>query len=249
MTTWEEYHTGTLYLGLVNGPDEGVLTLVAVYLWTGFVGPQWWSQSANSYFRLPVWVPALQINELIICFAVSMVVFALIASLFNTLSSCRQQKKSLPLAMAGLLPFIFQTVAVVSWLEYSPHIFQNHFITFAMFMTFAFGNIVGRMIVAHVVNQDFPYFNINLVLLGIGATLSASHKYYPLLTQQQEVLYLRSIVVIAFIIHLRFILNVINDICSFLDINCLTIKRKTPADTRMYPNDSTPTRRSLRSRK
>lgn len=38
LTTWEEYHTGTLYLGLVSGPVEGVLTLCVVFALTAFKG-------------------------------------------------------------------------------------------------------------------------------------------------------------------------------------------------------------------
>lgn len=38
LTTWEEFHTGTLYLGYFNGPVEGVLIIIACYCWTGIVG-------------------------------------------------------------------------------------------------------------------------------------------------------------------------------------------------------------------
>lgn len=30
VSTWEEYHTGTLYLGFINGPVEGVLIAVGI---------------------------------------------------------------------------------------------------------------------------------------------------------------------------------------------------------------------------
>eukprot|EP00796_Vickermania_ingenoplastis_P001452 gene1452-842_t len=35
MNTWEEYHVGELILPVVNGPNEGLLILMLVYLWTG----------------------------------------------------------------------------------------------------------------------------------------------------------------------------------------------------------------------
>lgn len=38
LSTWEEYHTGILYLGYFSGPVEGVLMLVAVQLVSGYFG-------------------------------------------------------------------------------------------------------------------------------------------------------------------------------------------------------------------
>ncbi|CEQ43054.1 SPOSA6832_04957, partial [Sporobolomyces salmonicolor] len=43
VSTWEEYHTGTLYLGYVNGPVEGVLIAVGILLVSAFKGPGWWA--------------------------------------------------------------------------------------------------------------------------------------------------------------------------------------------------------------
>lgn len=37
--TWEEYHTGSLVLPLINGPNEGVFTMIALLLGTAYVGP------------------------------------------------------------------------------------------------------------------------------------------------------------------------------------------------------------------
>ena len=38
LTTWEEYHTGQLYLGVFSGPVEGILMIVGVYAVTGIYG-------------------------------------------------------------------------------------------------------------------------------------------------------------------------------------------------------------------
>jgi len=53
LTTWEEYHTGTLYLGLVSGPVEGVLTLCAVYAITAFKGGSFWQRPMFETLGLP----------------------------------------------------------------------------------------------------------------------------------------------------------------------------------------------------
>lgn len=43
MNTWEEYYRGVLVLPVVNGPNEGILIAILVYLWTAWKGgPHWW---------------------------------------------------------------------------------------------------------------------------------------------------------------------------------------------------------------
>ena len=44
--TWDEYHTHTLYLGLVSGPVEGIMTLIIVFGLTAMLGGgHFWQQS------------------------------------------------------------------------------------------------------------------------------------------------------------------------------------------------------------
>ena len=38
LTTWEEFHTGTLFLSAFSGPVEGILLIIGVFTITGFVG-------------------------------------------------------------------------------------------------------------------------------------------------------------------------------------------------------------------
>jgi ethanolaminephosphotransferase len=37
-STWEEYHTGVLYLGYINGPTEGLIIAVAMSLVSAYAG-------------------------------------------------------------------------------------------------------------------------------------------------------------------------------------------------------------------
>lgn len=38
LSTWEEYHTGVLQLGFVNGPTEGILVATAILFFCGYWG-------------------------------------------------------------------------------------------------------------------------------------------------------------------------------------------------------------------
>eukprot|EP01064_Diplonema_japonicum_P006674 TRINITY_DN1451_c2_g2_i1.p1 TRINITY_DN1451_c2_g2~~TRINITY_DN1451_c2_g2_i1.p1 ORF type:complete len:425 (+),score=70.49 TRINITY_DN1451_c2_g2_i1:50-1276(+) len=50
---WEQYHTGTLTLGYVNGPVEGILFLIGIYMVSSVFGNTFWTE--NSYEGLPYW--------------------------------------------------------------------------------------------------------------------------------------------------------------------------------------------------
>jgi ethanolaminephosphotransferase len=50
LSTWEEYHTGVLYLGYVNGPTEGLILACVVMLISGFMGPLFWRSNAVELF-------------------------------------------------------------------------------------------------------------------------------------------------------------------------------------------------------
>lgn len=45
LTTWEEFHTGTLFLGVFSGPVEGIIMIVAIYIITGICGMYTFSKS------------------------------------------------------------------------------------------------------------------------------------------------------------------------------------------------------------
>ena len=42
-STWEEYHTHTLFLSKFSGPVEGILMICIVYIITGIFGPDIWT--------------------------------------------------------------------------------------------------------------------------------------------------------------------------------------------------------------
>lgn len=86
LTTWEEYHTGQLYLGVFSGPVEGIIMLVVLYIITGFYGPSFWDTGVLALLRLgsiaeKIHVPDVPVN---ICF----MLFGGVGLLFNIFTRC-----------------------------------------------------------------------------------------------------------------------------------------------------------------
>ncbi|CAH7666163.1 CDP-alcohol phosphatidyltransferase-domain-containing protein [Phakopsora pachyrhizi] len=240
LTTWEEYHTGTLYLSSFSGPVEGILLVIAVFSITSLLGPTFWDQGILNLLGLssnPL-VKALNIRDLQLnqC----SLLFAIISLAFNTVGSylnvTRAKKGSSRLSnlktLLGLQPFVIQTVLNMVWLYSQPGLLQQNLIGFMIYYGLGFAHLVGLMIVSHIVKapEIFPYWNLSMVwsLFGVvdsNLKILSLGRYSGPLIQVDENAASRFIwlsVVVVGIFYGYFVFDVILDICDYCDI-CLSL--------------------------
>ncbi|KZF26123.1 sn-1,2-diacylglycerol cholinephosphotransferas-like protein [Xylona heveae TC161] len=229
-STWETYHTHTLYLGYFNGPTEGLILACLLMILSGYYGPGIWSvpirnflgheEIFGTYSFRDLWVPIL------LC---SFCAAHLPACVFNVIRARRQN--NLPVAPVFLewAPIIVFTLATGSWL-YSPHstlMKENRIVLFCLTMSFVFGRMTTKIILAHLTRQPFPYWTVMLTPLVGGAILGNLPLLgLPAVSAKVELWYLRAYFVFAAIVYFRWAVLVINSICNYLGINCLTISDK-----------------------
>ncbi|KAL8649568.1 MAG: hypothetical protein Q9210_004322 [Variospora velana] len=147
------------------------------------------------------------------------------------------------------LPIIIFTGSCTAWL-YSPYstlMQENRLVLFCLTMSFVFGRMTTKIILAHLTRQPFPLWTVMLAPLIGGAVLGN----LPLLglsavTASVELWYLRAYFVFALVVYFRWALLVINSICDYLGINCLTITPKAgphpSTASENHQTASTPTR-------
>lgn len=144
LTTWEEYHTGILFLGYFSGPVEGILIIVAIYIITGFrgmsdhgftvfpahgnIGTLFWETRMWTFLGLEnVYpfnhIPNLALNESFMCFAALGLVVNIIHACLNVYASRADPvtirphtKETNPLSL--LLPFLLPVGIQVAWLSH-----------------------------------------------------------------------------------------------------------------------------------
>lgn len=240
--TWDEYHTKTLTLGIINGPVEGVLILVSVHALTGYMGgASFWKQSMLATFGVP---ETLGIPELVYNFNFTQwyMVQGTVMLIVNTVESARNVIKARRArgdrsrgALKGLVPFFGTWVLVVAYLYLQPVIRTQHLVPFVIFCGLVNAYSVGQMITAHLVKLRFPYWNVLVVPLGLGVIDSIG----PILQQHvgwasgwpsalgdgvYQVAFMFSMLGMAIGVYGSFVVDVIVTICDYLDIWCLTIK-------------------------
>lgn len=240
--TWDEYHTKTLTLGIVNGPVEGVLILIFVYALTGYMGgASFWQQSMLATLRvpstwgIPAWLYEFSFTQWYMVQGTVVLVFNTIQSAQNVIKARRARGDRSRGALLGLVPFFGTWILVIAYLWLQPLIRTQHLVPFVMFAGIVNAYSVGQMITAHLVKLPFPYWNVLVLPLAWGVIDSLG----PILQQNvgwasgwpsalgddvYQVAFMFCMLGTAIGVYGSFVVDVIVTICDYLDIWCLTIK-------------------------
>jgi ethanolaminephosphotransferase len=229
-STWETYHTHTLYLGYFNGPTEGLLLACTSILISGYYGPQIWSYPVadllghpeifGTYSFRDAWIPILLL---------SFFIAHLPACIYHVVQARRRQNLPILPVFLEWTPMIVYTTSCCAWLAspYSSLLTHNRLVLFCLTMSFVFGRLTTKIILHHLTNQPFPYWTILLLPLVGGALLGNLPRLgFSPIDPAAELWYLRAYFVFALSAYMRWAYVVIDKICAYLDINCLTIKRR-----------------------
>ncbi|KAG0073368.1 hypothetical protein BGZ89_004207 [Linnemannia elongata] len=236
LSTWEEYHTGTLYLSAFSGPVEGILMIVILYLITGFFGTGIWLHTVRSYLGLspdvlPM-IPDMQLNHFFVAFGTIGLIGNILTGFQHVIKA--RKDKNLPVAPAliGVLPYVGSSLVAFFWLNASPDIVSEHLVPWILYIGLSFGYTVGLMITAHVTHQPFPLFNISFLPLMFGAFNAnlPAFGFERLFGSHMENIYLWSCLAFSAAAYAHFAINVVNDLCDYFDIWCFTIKHPKKAE-------------------
>ncbi|KAL2270861.1 hypothetical protein VTJ83DRAFT_232 [Remersonia thermophila] len=259
-STWETYHTHTLYLGVINGPTEGLLIACAMMIASGYYGPGIWTTPLAELTGVatPPLVASLLracglANDTIAALSIRDIwVAILISSLLLThIPFCvyhvvrARRARGLPVAPVFLewTPMAVFTTCAFVWL-YSPYSTlrsENHLVLFCVVMSFVFGRMTTKMILAHLTRQPFPFWTVMLWPLVGGAALANLPVLGipPVFNAGTELAYLVGYLVFAAVAYFRWAYLVTTSICRFLGINCLTIPYEKQRENAWLANGGT----------
>ncbi|KAJ5118873.1 hypothetical protein N7448_010580 [Penicillium atrosanguineum] len=234
--TWDEYYTQVLTLGIISGPVEGVLTLCLVYAITAYMGGgSFWHQSmlesvgvskpgflSEQVYNMP-WTQWYLVYGALVLF------FATGSSIMHVMQVRRERGQD-PLApLYGLLPMFAIWTLVPAYLYLNPAVLENYTIPFGLYVSLINAYAVGRMIVGHLVQSGFPYYNVLLLPLALSVVDSAGPVFglwsTPVLGDIfRQTMFVFGCLGMAVAVYGSFVFDVITTICDYVDIWCLTIK-------------------------
>lgn len=197
---------------------------------TGYYGPGIWHQNITDFVGHPeifgessiidIWIPMLLVTFFV----------AHLPACVNNVVKARRAN-DLPVAPVFLewTPILIFTGFTGAWL-YSPYstlMRDNRLVLYCLTMSFVFGRMTTKIILAHLTRQPFPYWTIMLAPMIGGAILGNLPRVgLPAVSAEVELWYLRGYFVFAVVAYFRWAVLVINSICAYLGINCLTITKK-----------------------
>lgn len=244
LTTWEEFHTGTLFLGVFSGPVEGILIVILIYILTGIYGTSLWDAP---FFSLPV-ISLLGRRLPSVARKVSLkIAFMILSALglgFNIIVGYSNVYKSLKRGQSAflpalrLVPFCISVVLHVAFLA-SPLVGSpgkvlvqsGYMMPYLCVWGLEFAHQVGRIITAHVTKTSFPYWDwywVWIAALALDGHAERLFKTSPIL--QATAISQAAVVFFSLGISLysygRFCTLVIQDITNYLGIACFTVRKR-----------------------
>lgn len=226
LPTWEEYHTGILTLGFINGPTEGLLAVMATMLVSAVYGPQIWMTPVTlggHVFAVIDFVIA-GFTGLFVCYYVPSCILAV-------RSTCKENGGSFGAALAQLLPMAIGTASVGVWIsaKYSL-VMKESFVLFFTTVGIAFGKMATKIIYAHVAKTSFPMYTGLMLPLIVGAAIMSCLNFVPEayagVIGQAEWTFIWCYFVVCVVGYANWIYHTIASICMHCNIYCLSIKKK-----------------------
>ncbi len=233
-STWETYHTHTLYLGVFNGPTEGLLIACGIMILSGIYGPGIYTQPLADIFGeslpgLREWLGKTTFRDIWVgIIVISLVVGHIPFCVLNVVQARRKRNQPVLPVFLEWTPMAVFTICIGAWVfsPYSTLMRENHLILFCLTMSFVFGRFTTKMILAHLTRQPFPYWTVMLWPLVGGAIVGNLPLFgLPEISPVAELYYLWAYFAFALVVYFRWAYLVITSICNFLGINALTIPK------------------------
>ncbi|KAJ8602555.1 hypothetical protein CTAYLR_008347 [Chrysophaeum taylorii] len=168
--TWEEYYAGSLVLGVVNGPSDGILVGMLCALLPAVYGADFWLQ--------PVHVPGtitrvVARHWILLGLLVLSVIPTVLSNVHNVARKRRSLGKGMGAPVRALGPFVLLTASVFVWLRYSTlPLLERHPRAVIGAVGIVFGNIACKLMLAHLCGHGYKLRRFSLLPLVLAAANS-----------------------------------------------------------------------------
>ncbi|CAO3577846.1 unnamed protein product [Absidia cylindrospora] len=235
LSTAEEYYTGVLYLGVVNGPTEGIVLTCMAFLWSWFYGVSSWHVPLDTVPSLSWLGNSLPAGTTGAEFFVWSTFFFFVVThctvVFHSMyTACRKKELNIgEAASQSILPMAVFAASQYYWAmsSYSIIMTDGHFFLFALANGTLFGLMASSIILAHLTRAPFPNLLVIVAPVIIMAVLVNAPAIIgiKLISARFELVLLWTELAAYVVIYGIWIILVIDGFCRYLGIKCLTIPK------------------------
>lgn len=179
-STWESFHTGTLYLSYINGPTEGIIFSTTQLILSGIFGPKifhtkFYSVLPDKYQHYFNWIipgNTTFIDIIIYSSFALMVITVIPGSIYKVyIHTKKRGANGTALILSQLLPIIIFYLGAYLWVEspISSILNSKRLIVFILATGLTFGEITTSIILSHMTKQKFPNIWKLIIPICIGA--------------------------------------------------------------------------------
>lgn len=189
ISTWEEYHTHTLFLSYCSGPVEGLLIGVLIFAMAGAFGPGLYDLPFKTLWKLDTILPpaihsfisdTMPLKDFVVYFGAVFCILNVLASFWNIRTSSNTHHTSLIKPFIRLAPLAFWMSLFIRWSTLTPTMVSQHALGLVCLFGTVLGYTVGQIIFAHLTKSPFPMFRNFLlnVWAPFGLSLTYATKWF-----------------------------------------------------------------------
>ncbi|KAI7861452.1 CDP-alcohol phosphatidyltransferase-domain-containing protein [Spinellus fusiger] len=236
LSTAEEYYTGVLYLGYVNGPTEGIILTCMSFIISGIYGVTVWNTPLVNvpWLSWIAYIISPETTAAEFCVDTTVLLFLLthcpvvIHSIFK---ACQEKSLNfLSVLIDALCPIFVFGMAEYLWVISADSIIlqDGHFFLFTIMTGILFGLMASSIIFAHLTKSSFPSLYIPVAPMIIMSVIvnAPSLIERAIVSPQQEYYLLWIILSGATMYYGGWAYLVIHGFCRHLGIHCLVIRRE-----------------------
>ena len=216
--TWEEYHTGILYLGHINAPTEGIISFCSLFLVAAIF-------DRHSLLTLPLYGEYSFADIILFIFTIFLFCICIPKAVYNVNLATKRNSR---LLLSELFPMSLMTFLVWNWWS-NPSSLSNspqYLIYFISIVGIICGKYATKIIYAHLLNLKFPLFTRLMLPLVAGSILYGKYGIHA----TYEHLYLPLALVGVLVGYSIWTWHCINSISRYLGIYCFSLGKRPHHD-------------------
>eukprot|EP01120_Amphizonella_sp_Union-15-10_P015897 TRINITY_DN8256_c0_g1_i1.p1 TRINITY_DN8256_c0_g1~~TRINITY_DN8256_c0_g1_i1.p1 ORF type:complete len:399 (-),score=40.95 TRINITY_DN8256_c0_g1_i1:55-1251(-) len=229
LSHWVENYTGVLVLGRISNPTEVQLGMILLILSGIYPGPSWWNTtlktalpSISSYF--PELIQQTRMTRLLVWLIGILAVGTFIDNAREVYQDRKQKNKPFLQTYKTLVSYVLETIliSIFALLPNGNGRWVDNGLVYVIVMHGLLTSMLcDQLLISRICKQEFHVINPILIIPAIGAfNVITGYFGFPLLNQTISLILL---VALSFIIFSDFVLSVIQQLTTHLNIRCFKI--------------------------